>query len=280
MIIFKKNIDIQHFIQKKREEGKKIGFVPTMGALHEGHLSLIKQSINENEVTVCSIFINPTQFNNLEDFEKYPITINQDLDQLEDSGCNVVFLPTTAEIYPDNFIKKHYELGVIENVLEGAFRSGHYQGVCLVVERLLSLIPAHTLYLGQKDFQQCLVIKKMIELLQLKINVKVCNTVREPNGLAMSSRNQRLSEMEKEKAGFIYKTLKYIQEHSRALPIEILKKNGLQILSEITTEIDYLEITDFNLEPIKTIEKNKEGVILVAAHINGVRLIDNLMLSK
>ena len=164
MIIFKEAKNIHEYIQSKKESGLSIGFVPTMGALHKGHLSLINKSKSAETLTVCSIFVNPTQFNNPEDFQKYPITIEEDIKLLEMNGCDILFLPSYAEIYPHHFLAKNYELGKIETSLEGASRPGHFQGVCMVVEILLSIIDCDTLYLGQKDLQQCLIIKKLLEL--------------------------------------------------------------------------------------------------------------------
>ena len=193
MIIFKKAADIHNFLSNKREENQSIGFVPTMGALHEGHISLIIKSKSANSLTICSIFVNPTQFNNPMDFEKYPITIDSDITMLEEAGCDILFLPSTDEIYPKEFIKINYELGYLESILEGKYRPGHFQGVCMVVERLLRIIPCNILYLGQKDYQQCMVIEKMISLRNMDVDLVIAPTVRESDGLAMSSRNRRLS---------------------------------------------------------------------------------------
>ena len=148
------------------EKGKTIGFVPTMGALHAGHISLIKASKNENPITVCSIFVNPTQFNDPKDFEKYPVTIEKDIDMLKEAGCDVLFLPSVEEMYPEGIVtENHYDLGYLETILEGKFRPGHFQGVCMVMQRLLKIVSRIDLYLGQKDYQQCMVIKRLIELM-------------------------------------------------------------------------------------------------------------------
>jgi len=281
MIIYKKSASVQGFTVEQKAANKNIGFVPTMGALHDGHLSLIKRSKNENDLTICSIYVNPTQFNNKEDFEKYPSTIENDLLLLEEAGCDVVFLPDSEEIYPQDFTKKYYELGALDSILEGAFRQGHYQGVCMVVDRLIQIIPAHMLYLGQKDYQQCMVLKKMITDANLDINITICDTIREENGLAMSSRNKRLTEAERIRAGNIYKALKYIKDHWNLLPAKTLIDNAMQIIKHAFMDIDYLEITDFQLNTINdTIDKQLDAIVLVAVHLNGVRLIDNLILSN
>jgi pantoate--beta-alanine ligase len=160
MILFKRPDDLIDFIQKKRKSIVKIGFIPTMGALHKGHISLIEKSKSENDITICSIFINPTQFNNPNDFEKYPVTIDADIEKLELNGCDILFMPSVDDIYPENFQKSHFELGYLDSILEGKHRAGHFQGVCMVVKRLLEIVNCDILYLGQKDYQQCMVIKK------------------------------------------------------------------------------------------------------------------------
>src|SRR5690242_13565632 len=200
MILFKKVIDLRKWLDHQRQTENNIGFVPTMGALHSGHLSLIEASKKENSITVSSIFVNPTQFNDPTDFEKYPVTIEKDIDLLEGIGCDAIFLPSVEEIYPNGTKSvKHYELGYLEKILEGKFRPGHFQGVCMVVERLLEIVEPDKLYLGQKDFQQCMVIRKLISLMgkENTISLEISPTLREPDGLAMSSRNVRLNEEER-----------------------------------------------------------------------------------
>lgn len=212
MKIFKKSSDIHEYLCSINIKGKIIGFIPTMGALHLGHISLIEQAKRNNHFTVCSIFVNPTQFNNSTDFEKYPSTLEQDINQLEKAGCRILFLPSVKEIYPEGIEKKYeYELGYLETVLEGKYRPGHFQGVCQVVDRLLQIIPANYLYLGQKDYQQCMVIKKLIELKRYNTSLIICPTLREKDGLAMSSRNMRLSSEERKIAGKIYESLIHLK---------------------------------------------------------------------
>ena len=195
MIIFKRPGDLHNFLENKRSAQKKIGFAPTMGALHAGHLSLVTEAKKQNDLVVCSIFINPTQFNDPEDFKKYPVTIEKDILLYEASGCDVVFMPLVEDMYPSGTKElTRYDLGFLETVLEGKFRPGHFQGVCQVMHRLLEIVLPDNLYLGQKDYQQCMVIRKLIELIGLedKIKVNICPTLREKDGLAMSSRNARL----------------------------------------------------------------------------------------
>ena len=172
MILFKKSADIHAWLQQCKKAGKTIGFIPTMGALHPGHISLLQSAIKADVVSVCSIFVNPAQFNDARDFENYPATIEKDIDALEKAGCDVLFLPSVSEMYPAGLgHAKTYDLGYLETVLEGKYRPGHFQGVCLVVHRLLNIIPADDLYLGQKDYQQCMVIKKLIELEKINCNI-------------------------------------------------------------------------------------------------------------
>src|SRR4051812_7312495 len=188
MIIFKKATALNQYIKSLKRQNKTIGFVPTMGALHQGHLSLIEASKDQCSVTVCSIFVNPVQFNDPKDFEKYPVTIENDILMLEQAGCDLLFLPDVAEIYPNGAKQdKYYELGHLESILEGEFRPGHFQAVCMVIEKLLTIVKPDNLYIGRKDYQQCMVIKKVVDTLNLPqpISIRICNTLREADGLAM-----------------------------------------------------------------------------------------------
>lgn len=279
MIIFKTGSDLQKWIHRKKEEGKCIGFVPTMGALHDGHISLIEESKQNADITVCSIFVNPAQFNDPKDFEKYPITIENDLRLLEDSGTDILFLPSVKEIYPDGYKNlPHYELGNLEKVLEGYYRPGHFQGVCAVMHKLLSLVNTDKLFMGQKDYQQCMVIKKMITLTGIKAEFVACPTQREPNGLARSSRNMRLSPSAIEKAAAIFNALTFIKNNINHLSSEsCIHKAKEMILSAGFDKIDYTDICNAEtLEPV--VYKDEPSVALVAAFIEGVRLIDNMLL--
>ena len=283
MIIFKIASDLQHYLQSQKIKDKRIGFVPTMGALHQGHISLILQSKSNTDISVCSIFVNPTQFNDKKDFEKYPITIEQDILLLEKAGCDVLFFPSYQEIYPHKKdTEKKYDLGFVESVFEGAHRPGHFNGVCMVVEKLLNIVQPHQLYLGQKDYQQCIVIKKLIAIMKAKVEVIVCPTQREKNGLAMSSRNRRLDEKQIIQASSIYQTFLYIKnninkENERSLIAEA--KNNL--LNNGFDNIDYLSLANAEtLEPLEIYDEQTSIVILTAAFIGGVRLIDNMLLTK
>jgi len=283
MTIIKKISDLQNFLGLYRKDGQKIGFAPTMGALHPGHISLITESQKSNGLTVSSIFINPVQFNDPKDYEKYPITLENDILLLEKAGCNVLFLPSVSEVYPDGTTQqKKYELGYLESVLEGEYRPGHFQGVCMVIERLLDIVKPDNLYLGQKDYQQCMVIKKLTELtgLDQTVHTRICPTLREPDGLAMSSRNMRLSETERKNAGTIYKTLQLIKEGLGKNDLRSLKNDAKKILSEKGFKPDYVEIADAStLQLVNDWDGKQKLVALIAAFLNEVRLIDNLPLN-
>ena len=280
MILFKKAADIHNYLLKLKETGSRISFIPTMGALHPGHISLLQTAKTTGSTAVCSIFVNPTQFNDSKDFENYPSTIESDIDQLEKAGCDILFLPSVAEIYPEGITKvKSYDLGYLETVLEGKYRPGHFQGVCQVVHRLLNIIPADQLYLGQKDYQQCMVIKKMTELMHLPTNIIICPTLREPKGLAMSSRNTRLSEKNREKALKIFETLSYIKENIEPGDLATVKKNAVQNLTTQGFKVDYIEIAHAaDLELAENWDGKTKLVVLAAAFIGDVRLIDNMVL--
>lgn len=279
MIILKKADQLSFLIEQQKKSGKKIGFVPTMGALHKGHLSLIETCKNSSDITVCSIFVNPTQFNNPEDFQHYPITVEKDILQLIEAKCDVLFLPSVEEIYPPDYQKKIYPLGEIENILEGFYRPGHFQGVCEVVNRLLEIVQPDNLYMGQKDFQQCMVIKKLLQITgrENQIHLTIVPTVREKNGLAMSSRNLRLSEEQRQLATAISQQLFFIKENISTQPIEQLKQTAKEQLTQKGFAVDYVEIADAN--DLSSPKKNKPLIALIAASIGNIRLIDNMLLS-
>lgn len=282
MISFKKASELHDHLELQRRKRTQIGFVPTMGALHAGHLSLINACVKENDLTVCSVFVNPTQFNDPKDFEKYPVTIEKDIYELETSGCNIFFLPSVSEIYPDDFQKDFkYDLGYLETILEGKFRPGHFQGVCMVMHRLMEIVGSCNLYLGQKDLQQCMVIKKLIELIGLKgIQIIISPTIREADGLAMSSRNMRLNADERKKAIAIYQELNFIKENFEKKHFTSLKREAAQILSSSGFKIDYVAIADAaNLELLNEYDDKRKLVALIAAYMNEVRLIDNMVLN-
>jgi pantoate--beta-alanine ligase len=280
MIIFKKAADLSGFIQQIRAEKKAIGFVPTMGALHQGHVSLIEASKKDNDLTVCSIFINPTQFNNPIDLEKYPVTLDADINKLEQSSCDVLFIPAKDEVYPPSYVSEKYDLGPLETVLEGKYRPGHFQGVCQVVDRLLQMVRPDTLYLGQKDYQQCMVIKKMIELKGFTCATILCDTVREKDGLAMSSRNLRLNPEERKQAVKISEALYFIKNGLQPGKMAGKIKEAHQQLNNNNFKIDYVALADANdLTLLEEWDGQTKIVVLVAAYLNEIRLIDNMVLN-
>lgn len=280
MIIFKKASAIHEYLQQQGKKGVKTGFVPTMGALHEGHIALVKQALSSSGLVVCSIFVNPTQFNNSQDFAKYPITVEQDIEMLEAAGCNVLFLPPVEEMYPNGTTPKmHYELGYLETILEGKYRPGHFQGVCQVVHRLLEIVMPDTLFLGQKDYQQCMVIKKLLDILhwQDRISLSICPTIRETDGLAMSSRNRRLDEDARKKAVRISETLEFIKKEIKPGYLNDLKKRAASYLEAEGFKVDYAEIAAADdLSTEDTWDGQKPMVALIAAFLGEIRLIDNM----
>ena len=280
MIIFKKAKQLSEFVNQQIKEGKKVGFVPTMGALHQGHLSLIDTCKKNNDITICSIFVNPAQFNNADDLKNYPVTTANDIEKLHDHKCNALFLPSVDEMYPNDHTKKIYPLGDIENRLEGYFRPGHFQGVCQAVDRLLQIVQPHNFYLGQKDFQQCMVVKKLMEVTgrQATIQLNIVQTVRENDGLAMSSRNLRLSEEQRKLANSIFNELNYIKQHLHDQSLQDLKKDGIDHLVQKGFKVDYIEIANVDdLSPATS--SSGKLVALAAASTGNIRLIDNIILN-
>ncbi|MDQ6889677.1 MAG: pantoate--beta-alanine ligase [Bacteroidota bacterium] len=280
MIIFKHSKDLQFYLKKVKSAEITNGFVPTMGALHSGHLSLIEQCRKQAKLTICSIFVNPTQFNNPEDFKKYPSTIESDILFLEEHGCDILFLPDEKEIYPDAASKtKHFNLGYLETVLEGEFRPGHFQGVCLVVEKLLNIVNPDYLFIGQKDFQQCLVIKKLIGIMQKTIKLVICPILREKSGLAMSSRNLRLNSSEKILAAELYQSLELIKKDLTPINFSELKKKAILSMENDGFKIEYLEMAKTkDLQLVTEFKNGDDLVILIAAFLNEIRLIDNILI--
>ncbi|MFZ6023052.1 MAG: pantoate--beta-alanine ligase [Bacteroidota bacterium] len=281
MILFKTINDFKKYITKVQPHSGSIGFVPTMGALHNGHLSLIKTSKKVSGLTVCSIFINPTQFNDPSDYQLYPVTIDQDIRLLEREGCDILFLPPVNEIYPPGYEKKHVELGALEHLLEGKYRPGHFQGVCQVVDQLLSIVEPDQLFLGQKDYQQCMVITELIRQTGKKIRLQMVPTMRETSGLAMSSRNLRLSETDRIKAAAIYRTLQWISSSIQPGPVtDIISKAESLLMNAGFDKVDYISIAAANnLEPVTFWDGKTSLVVLAAAFLSGIRLIDNISLT-
>ncbi len=278
MFIFKKIADLKQFLHT---QNGSIGFVPTMGALHRGHLSLIEKAKQENSLTVCSIFVNPAQFNDKNDFEKYPMTLSSDIDLLSQVGADLLFLPSIDAIYPNGIDQlDDYDIGFLDTVLDGKFRPGHFKGVCNVIDRLLDAVAPTTMYMGEKDFQQCLVVKRLLELKNSSVKLITCPTRRETNGLAMSSRNELLSKGARERASAIYYCLKSIRDEMNKTPFSVLQDRYIRYLDSNSFETEYLLLADAEtLELMTDFNSSKKMVVLTASRLEGVRLIDNLRMN-
>lgn len=281
MIIVETLQELDLHINKAKKSGNSVGFVPTMGALHDGHLSLIRKAKRECGIAVCSIFVNPTQFNNVEDLAKYPISVKKDETLLRSVKCDILFRPSVKEMYPKGFENvEKIDFGFLAETLEGEFRPGHFGGMAQIVEKLLRGVNPDVLYMGQKDFQQAAIVGKMLKSLKLRVKLVVCPIVREKEGLAMSSRNVRLSASAKKTALELSKTLRYLKRliHTRAglSPNEILTKGNARLAKfpDIKTEYLAWRKTD-TLKPFT--KQPEKSVLLVAAWVGGVRLIDNML---
>lgn len=280
MIIFKHTKDITEYLSKQKELGCSLGFIPTMGALHMGHISLIEQAKADCSLIICSIFINPTQFNDKKDFEKYPVSTAEDIEMLVKAGCDVLFLPSVEEIYPRGTnMTKSYDFGYLETILEGAHRPGHFHGVGQVVGRLLEIVNPGYLYLGQKDYQQCMVITRLVDMMGLnELKVIICPTVREADGLAMSSRNRRLTDTQRVRAGIIYQCLISIESKQGIADFSVVRKECEDLLEAKGFDVEYVALADAGkLELLNNYKKDTPMVALIAAKIGDIRLIDNLL---
>lgn len=273
-----------HTIQELRKAliNKKgnVGFVPTMGALHSGHASLIARAKKENKVCVASIFVNPTQFNNSSDLEKYPRTLEKDCEILEQEGCDIAFAPSVDEMYP-SLPNLSFNFGAIEKVMEGEHRIGHFNGVGIVVSKLFHIVQPERAYFGLKDLQQVAIIKQLVNDLSFQIEIVPCDTIREPNGLAMSSRNTRLSKEGREKAGIIQESLQYAKKLVRqGADIPIVKIEIEKFYARYPDfKVEYFEISDFEtLKPLHfKANELKQTAICTAVFFENVRLIDNVV---
>jgi len=295
MIIFKSKIKFKSHLQEVKNQQQSIGFVPTMGALHKGHISLIEKAKTECDVVIASIFVNPTQFNNLSDLDKYPRTFEQDCEILIKAGCDILFAPEISEMYSKEEIElkqqniedkswakgKTVDFGSLANVMEGLRRPGHFNGVVQIVSKLFRVVEPNRAYFGQKDFQQLMIIKKMAQQLEMPIEIVACPIVRDQNGLAMSSRNKRLSLDEKEKAALISKTLFNIKALQNEKSISELKAIAIQQLKAGDQfEVEYFEISDIEtLQPVTSPNSTQQLIVCVALRLGEVRLIDNIILS-
>jgi pantoate--beta-alanine ligase len=271
--------ELKNHLKKIREEGKTIGFVPTMGALHDGHMSLISEARQDSDYVVSSIFVNPEQFNNKEDLEKYPRTKKTDIAKLEEAKCDVLFYPSIEEVYPTED-ETVFEFGNLDKVMEGKFRPGHFQGVAKVVKRLFEIVEPQKAFFGMKDYQQMVIIHKLTKDFNFPIEIVPCPIVREENQLAMSSRNERLSPQERREAALIYKTLKMVKIQSGFMPILELKDTvERKINKSKLMHLEYFEIVDmYSLKILNAWAESNNIIACIAVNVGDVRLIDNMIL--
>jgi pantoate--beta-alanine ligase len=278
MEIFNEIKPLRAYLDNRRRQQLTIGLVPTMGALHQGHLELIRASRKENDVTICSIYVNPTQFNNPSDLEKYPRTLENDKALLSTVGCDVIFAPTNLEMYK-RASELHFDFGSLDKILEGEFRPGHFSGVALIVSKLFNIVQPNRAYFGQKDFQQYKVITKLADELLFDIELSSVPIMREPTGLAMSSRNQRLNEQDKVKALVLYQSLLMAKE--LLLNGESIANVKMKVKEKCTAlpnvKLEYIELADTeNLMPSQNV--SSKTILLIAGYVGEVRLIDNLLI--
>ena len=280
MLLFKKVSDLQHYLQQFRKKRQSIGFVPTMGALHQGHLSLIKKAKAECDIVVCSIFVNPTQFNDDSDLEKYPRTAGNDINLLTSEHTDILLMPPVEEVYPkglDTTLK--LDFGDLASVMEGKFRPGHFDGMAQVVKRLLDIVQPSHLFMGQKDFQQLTIVRNMLTQLKMDVNLVMCPIIREKDGLAMSSRNVRLTPKHRKLAILLSKTLNEAKKLVGKKSPEEIKTLAMEKLSISEFKPEYFDIVDgITLQDINDFEGTKFAVACTAVWVGEVRLIDNLVL--
>ena len=282
MLLFKKVAELQQYLQKVSSEGKTIGFVPTMGALHKGHLSLVNRAKSEASCTVVSIFVNPTQFNDKKDLKKYPRTLGNDIEMLSSVQTNVLFAPSAEEVYPEGLdTSLDLDFGQLATVMEGAFRPGHFDGMAQVVHRLLDIVQPDKLFMGQKDFQQLTIVRSMLKQLNHKTELVVCPIIREADGLAMSSRNRRLTPIYRKKAVLLSQILSKVKSNIHSRTPENMAKMAMKTLTEAGFKPEYFDIVDgVTLQPIKRFSDSDFIVALTAAWAGEIRLIDNMILKE
>jgi len=281
MIVFKEVGELTYELDNRRSKGLSVGFVPTMGALHQGHLSLIEKAGTENDLVVMSIFVNPTQFNNSDDLKKYPRDLNKDLELLKNTSCSIVFAPEEKDIYPDDFSKKsNFDFGSLTKVMEGKFRPSHFDGVAAVVKRLFEIVKPSKAYFGQKDIQQFLVINHLNNnyLSNLRVELVKCPIIREFDGLAMSSRNLLLDSSSRKSAALISETLFEAKSIYKNLNVDELKSWVTETINkDPNLRVEYFELAnDPDLEEIKVWDGNKKIIACIAVFAGNIRLIDNI----
>ncbi|MEE4198486.1 MAG: pantoate--beta-alanine ligase [Bacteroidales bacterium] len=277
MKIIKQKAEVIAEINSLKQQGKSIGFVPTMGALHQGHLSLIECSNKEDDITVVSIFVNPTQFNNPSDFEKYPRILEDDLVQLKKVKCDILFVPSKEEMYPEED-QREFDFGHLDKVMEGAHRPGHFRGVGLIVSKLFEIVDPDRAYFGEKDFQQIAIIKSLTNRLDLPIEIVSCPIIREPDGLAMSSRNMRLTDQQRENVPLIAKTLFEARDRAKSFSVSETRDWVIRTLNKnASLDVEYFEIVDEQtLLPVDSWEHPGKLRGCIAVHVGDIRLIDNV----
>lgn len=279
MLIFTKISELQGYLSQIKAQNKTIGFVPTMGALHKGHLSLITASKSQCDYTVCSVFVNPTQFNNKSDLEKYPRMPEKDARLLESVYCDALFMPSVEEVYSGNE-KAVFEFGYLDKILEGEHRPGHFNGVAQVVKRLFEIVMPHKVFLGSKDYQQVMIIKELAKQMNSTIEIVSCPILREPDGLAMSSRNTLLSKEERKTAGLVPVMMQEAKQIALARGIEAAKLYVNEKIKENPTmKLDYYEVCDADLKIVSELKPGKKAISLIALFVGKIRLIDNLILN-
>lgn len=278
MEIFTSIQSVHDKVLSLKSQGLSVGFVPTMGALHQGHLSLIARCKKENDITVCSVFVNPIQFNNTEDYAKYPIQQEKDAEMLASEGCDIVFIPSREEMYPKDEVLPEYNFGDLETVMEGAFRPGHFNGVAVVVKKLFDIAVPDKAYFGEKDFQQLQIIKSLVIQEKLAITIVPCPIVREKDGLAMSSRNMRLTEAERMLAPEIQRNIKHAISFAPKKDVNDIKEIFATEMSKRKEfQVEYFEISEEStLQPIVSWEQAEFPRAFVAVYLGKIRLIDNL----
>lgn len=277
MKVIEQPAEVSRQILKLKAEGKSIGFVPTMGALHQGHLRLLEYAMAENNVSLASIFINPLQFNNSQDLDRYPRMVEQDLDMLEKSGCDLVLLPTTESMYQKP-TRITLDFGTLSSGMEEKFRPGHFTGVGVIVAKLFHLTWPDRAYFGLKDLQQCAVVKTLVSDLGFPVELRFIETMRETDGLAMSSRNQRLSSSGRKMAANLYQTLTEIRNALKEKTFAFARNKGIENLANLgINKVEYLEMVDFEtMEPVLEPNSAQKTAICIAAWVDDVRLIDNV----
>lgn len=279
MTVFEKTSEIKKSLELLSDQNQSIGFVPTMGALHSGHLELIKRARLENDIVVVSIFVNPAQFNNSSDLSNYPRNIEQDLSKVQDINCDLVFVPTVDEVYPDGIELLDLDIAHLESMMEGEFRPGHFRGMVTVVDYFFSVVKPHKAYFGEKDYQQLLIIKKLAQQKHNQIQIIACSTERDNNGLALSSRNMRLNADQYEVAIRIPMVLKRTASLVKEIgPVQAQMRMSEELKMIKGLNLDYLEIREAHALGLPTIGKEEELRVFVAAFVGPVRLIDNMAL--